>query len=45
MERSLYTTEGVHTATLTATDQEGNHATSATISFTIDKTPPVITIN
>jgi len=37
----LYTAEGNYTVTLTATDLAGNSAT-ASVSFTIDKTPPTI---
>ena len=38
------TTNGVHSLQLTATDNAGNVATSATISFTLDPVAPIITI-
>ncbi len=43
-DESPYTNEGNYTATLSAQDKAGNTATKQ-ISFTIDKTPPVIIIN
>jgi len=42
-DNSPYTTEGLHNVTLTATDLAGN-SSSASVSFTIDKTAPVIII-
>jgi len=43
-DNSPYTQEGTHNVTLTAKDKTGN-TSSASISFTIDKTAPVIVIN
>lgn len=42
-DSSPYVTEGTHNVTLTARDLAGNNS-SASISFTIDKTPPVVII-
>jgi len=42
-DESPYTEEGNYSIIITATDQAGNNA-SQTITFTIDKTPPMISV-
>ncbi|MEW5693819.1 MAG: Ig-like domain-containing protein, partial [Candidatus Hydrogenedentota bacterium] len=43
-DNSPYTSEGIYTETITATDLVGNQ-TSVSVSFIIDLTPPVISID
>jgi len=43
VESGYSTSEGVHTYTVTATDSAGNVG-SASVTYTVDNTPPVVTI-